>query len=101
MSKRVTRGKTCHILVIPSDSQRGINYPPSAEADGPPFFQERSRLIGLPVLVHKLAVELNGKSQDGIPVFALYIKNAKALQMESMQNVSRSGRLYPNMIRNT
>ena len=45
----------------------------------------------MPVLVHKLAVELKGKSQDSVPVFVLYIKNAKALQMESMQNVSRSG----------
>ncbi|WP_270456418.1 hypothetical protein, partial [Allisonella histaminiformans] len=45
----------------------------------------------MPVLVHKLPVELKGKSQDSVPVFVLYIKNAKALQMESMQNVSRSG----------
>ncbi|MDY3957592.1 MAG: hypothetical protein SOY74_05325, partial [Allisonella histaminiformans] len=73
---------------IPSDSHRGINYPPSAEANGPPFFQERSSFIGLPVLVHKLAVELKGKSQDSVPVFVLYIKNAKALQMESLQNAA-------------
>ena len=43
----------------------------------PPFFQERSSLIGLFILVHKLAVELKGKLQDGIPVSALYVKNAK------------------------
>ena len=42
-----------------------------------PFFQERSSLIGLSILVHKLAVELKGKLQDGIPVSALYVKNAK------------------------
>ena len=65
--------------------------PPSAEANGPPFFQERSSFIGLPVLVHKLAVELKGKSQDSVPVFGLYIRNVKALQMERMRNVSRSG----------
>ena len=40
----------------------------------------------LPVLVHKLAVEPKGKLQDGIPVSALYVKNAIVLQMESMQN---------------
>ncbi len=43
----------------------------------PPFFQERSSLIGLSILVHKLAVERKGKLQDGIPVSALYVKNAK------------------------
>ena len=42
----------------------------------------------MPVLVHKLAVELKGKSQDSVPVFVLYIKNAKALQMESLQNAA-------------
>mgnify|MGYP000004985642 CR=1 FL=1 len=31
----------------------------------------------LHVLVHKLAVEPKGKLQDGIPVSALYAKNAK------------------------
>ena len=48
-------------------------------------------MIGLSILVHKLAVELKGKLQDGIPVSALYVKNAIVLQMESMQHVSRSG----------
>ena len=57
----------------------------------PLFFQERSSLIGLSILVHKLAVELKGKLQDDIPVSALYVKNAIVLQMESMQHVSRSG----------
>ena len=60
-------------------------------ADGPPFFQERSSLIGLSILVHKLAVELKGKLQDSSPVSALYVKNSKALQKESMQHVSLSG----------
>ena len=57
----------------------------------PPFFQERSSLIGLSILVHKLAVELKGKLQDGIPVSALYVKNAIVLQKESLQHVSCSG----------
>ena len=48
-------------------------------------------MIGLSILVRKLAVELKSKLQDGIPVFALYVKNAIVLQMESMQHVSRSG----------
>ena len=56
-----------------------------------PFFQERSNLIGLSILVHKLAVELKGKLQDGIHVSALYVKHAIVLQMESLPNVSRSG----------
>ena len=56
-----------------------------------PFFQERSSLIGLSILVHKLAVELKGKLQDGIPVSALYVKNAIVLQKESLQHVSCSG----------
>ena len=43
-------------------------------------------MIGLSILVHKLAVELKGKLQDGIPVSALYVKNAIVLQMESLQN---------------
>ena len=34
-------------------------------------------MIGLSALAHKLAAELKGKSQDGIPVSALYVKNAK------------------------
>ena len=44
---------------------------------GPLFSPERSSLMCLPILVHKLAVELKGKLQDGIPVSALYVKNAK------------------------
>ena len=48
-------------------------------------------MIGLSILVHKLAVELKGKLQDGIPVSALYVKHAIVLQMESLPNVSRSG----------
>lgn len=42
-----------------------------------PFFQERSSWIGLPIFVHKMAVERKGKLHDGIPVPALYIKNGK------------------------
>ena len=34
----------------------------------------------LHVLVHKLAVEPKGKLQDGIPVSALYAKNAKIIR---------------------
>ena len=48
-------------------------------------------MIGLSALAHKLAAELKGKSQDSIPVSALYVKNAIVLQIESLQNVSRSG----------
>ena len=40
----------------------------------------------MPVLVHNLAYKQEDKFQGDVPVFALYIKNAKALQMESMQN---------------
>ena len=42
-----------------------------------PYFQERSSWIGLPIFVHKMAVERKGKLHDGIPVPALYIKNGK------------------------
>ena len=48
-------------------------------------------MIGLFIFVHKLAVELKGKLQDGIPVSALYVKNAIVLQKESLQHVSCSG----------
>ena len=46
-------------------------------AGGPPFLSRRSSWIGLPIFVHKMAVERKGKLHDGIPVPALYIKNGK------------------------
>ena len=62
-----------HAFLYPHKEESTIHQPQA----GPPFSPERSSLMCLPILVHKLAVELKGKLQDGIPVSALYVKNAK------------------------
>ena len=36
-----------HSIVIPSDSHSGINYPPFAEANSPPFSPERSFVLAI------------------------------------------------------
>ena len=46
---------------FPLFKQRGINYPPSAAQMGHPFSPERSSLICLSVLVHKLAPKQGDK----------------------------------------
>ena len=46
-------------------------------------------MIGLAILVHKLTVELKGKLQDGIPVSALYVKNALANIFQALKQTIR------------
>ena len=66
---------------------------------GPPFFQERSSLIGLSILVHKLAVELMVNYKI-VVLFPHYTLRMRKIINRSMQHVSLSGRPYPNIVHN-